>query len=70
MDSMIVSPAKRMLDANGLSPQEGSQRAMALTDEDLALVTGADGGRDFPHHHRHRHRRWRWWRHRRLWYWD
>ena len=69
MDSMIVSPAKRMLDANGLSPQEGSQRAMALTDEDLALVTGADGFRDFHHHHRHRHRRWWRRRHRSLWYW-
>jgi hypothetical protein len=70
MDSMIVSPAKRMLDANGLSPQEGSQRAMALTDEDLALVTGADGSRDFPH--RHRYRPHRWWRrhHHYWWYWD
>ncbi len=69
MDSMLVSPAKRMLDANGLSPQEGSQRAMALTDEDLALVTGADGGRD--HHHRQRHRHRRWWRRRHgsWWYW-
>jgi hypothetical protein len=67
MDSMIVSPAKRILDANGLSPQESSQRALALTDEDLALVTGADGFRD--HHHRHHHRRrWRR-RHRHMWYW-
>ena len=68
MDSMIVSPSKRMLDASDLSPQEGSQRAMALTEEDLAVVTGADGGRDF--HHRHRHRRWWRRRHGSWWYWD
>ncbi len=67
MESMIVSPAKRMLDANGLSPQEGSQPAMTLTDEDLALVTGAHGDRD-SHHHR-RHRRLRHLRHRSLWCW-
>ncbi len=68
MDSKIVSPSRRMLDANGLSPQEDLQRAMALTDEDLALVTGAHGGRGFHHHHHHHHRR-RHRRHRSLWYW-
>jgi hypothetical protein len=67
MDSKIVSPSKRMLDASDLSPQEGSQRAMALTDEDLALVTGADGGRGF-HHRLHHHHRRRHCRHRSLWY--
>ncbi len=68
MESKIVSPSKRMLDANDLSPQEDSQRGMALTDEDLALVTGAHGGRGFHHHHHHHHRR-RHRRHRSLWYW-
>ncbi len=71
MESRIVSPAKRMLDASSLSPQEGSQRAMALTDEDLALVTGAVGGSDIHHHHHH-HRLLRRRRrcHRSLWYWN